>query len=69
MPRRTLKRSNKAKNKTRSRKRCGGIGYVFGYTKEENDKNFEQFYTDLGLGYGGINAANYDNVIDCLAVS
>ena len=30
MPRRTLKRSNKAKNKTRSRKQCGGGWGGFG---------------------------------------
>ena len=66
MPRRTLKRSSKAKNKTRSRKQRGGIGYVFGYTKTENDKNFAQFYKYLGLGFKGNEDADHKIVKETL---
>ena len=64
MPRHTLKRSNKAKNKTRSRKQCGGGGGYFGYDEKEDAKHFKQFYRDLGLGYRG--AANHEKVKETL---
>ena len=66
MPIRTFKRSSKSKNKTRSRKQCGGAWKYFGFDEEKDEEKFRQFYRDLGLGHKGINAANHKNVVETL---
>ena len=68
MSRRTLKLSKKAKNKTRSRKQCGGGGWgYFGYDEKKDEEHFRQFYKDLGLGYrGGLEDANHEKVKETL---